>query len=118
MIEEGFFSNTISEQIIFNYLSDPHLEHIKALILGCTHYPLIKSEIDKFYDHQIEVIDSSIVVAESLQKLLQNNNILNLESNTDPSHLFYVSDYTFSFEAATKMFFGQSVKLNFYKLWE
>ena len=45
MIEEGFFNNTISESVIHTYLSDTHLKKIKAIILGCTHYPLIKKEI-------------------------------------------------------------------------
>src|SRR6478752_249486 len=41
MIEEGFFDNNISESIITSYLSDASLSGIEALILGCTHYPLI-----------------------------------------------------------------------------
>jgi glutamate racemase len=118
MIEEGFFNNSISEQIIYNYLSDPHLADIKALILGCTHYPLIKNEIEKFYTRPIEVIDSSIVVAESLQKQMNEKQILNQDLNNNPIQKFYVSDYTHSFEAATQIFFGKSVKLNYFKLWE
>ena len=42
MIEEGFFNNNISKTIINSYLSKPKLNKIDALILACTHYPLIK----------------------------------------------------------------------------
>src|SRR6187402_1684557 len=49
MIEEGFFNNQISHEIIGKYLSDSTLENINALILACTHYPLIKKEISEFY---------------------------------------------------------------------
>src|SRR6187399_1834733 len=49
MIEEGFVNNKISHNILETYLSDPSLQSIDALILGCTHYPLIKNEISQFY---------------------------------------------------------------------
>jgi glutamate racemase len=42
MIEEGFFNNQISHEIIAQYLAEPVLDNIEALILACTHYPLIK----------------------------------------------------------------------------
>ena len=48
MIEEGFANDNISHAIIENYLSNPKIEDIDALILGCTHYVLIKTEIDAF----------------------------------------------------------------------
>ncbi len=44
MIEEGFIDGNISEGIIAKYLSEPIFENIDALILGCTHYPLIQGQ--------------------------------------------------------------------------
>ncbi|MDX5349004.1 MAG: glutamate racemase, partial [Hymenobacteraceae bacterium] len=67
MIEEGFFNNTISESVIANYLSDPELVDIEALILGCTHYPLIKKQIDAFYGGRVDVLDASALVAEHVR---------------------------------------------------
>ena len=52
MIEEGFFNNKISRTVINSYLSRPKLKKIDALILGCTHYPLIKAEIEELYQGQ------------------------------------------------------------------
>ena len=49
MIEEGFFNNKISKDIIEEYLRDPVLSDIDALILGCTHYPLVRKEIMDYY---------------------------------------------------------------------
>ena len=64
MIEEGFFNNNISQAIIDNYLSKSNLKNIEGLILGCTHFPLIKKEVEHFCTAKTEVIDSTEIVAE------------------------------------------------------
>jgi glutamate racemase len=116
MIEEGFFDNNISESVINKYLSDENIQNIEALILGCTHYPLIKKQIEKFYKTNVAVLDASVIVANSVKNYLQEMNLLN--TKTPEIKHFYVSDYTASFEASTKMFFGENVKLEHYPLWE
>ncbi len=115
MIEEGFFNNQISREIIAQYLSDPHLGKIDALILACTHYPLIKKEIGEYYDGKTKVLDSSLVAAKSLRDYLASEGLLN--SSSHPESRFYVSDYTESFEASTKLFFGKNVSLESHRLW-
>lgn len=115
MIEEGFFDNQISHEIIAQYLSDPELQNIEALILACTHYPLIKKEISQYYNDRLPILDSSSIVAEALKSYLTDNNLLN---TTGPSHHhFLVSDYTDSFEASTQIFFREAVHLERYPLW-
>ncbi len=116
MIEEGFFNNQISESIIEQYLNDSQIANIEALILGCTHYPLIKNQIEGYYKNKVNVLDTSEIVAKALQSFLIENNLLN--TNKKPNHHFYVSDYTASFEASTRLFFGENVKLEHYPLWE
>lgn len=115
MIEEGFFENQISHEIIAEYLSDPELEGIKALILACTHYPLIREEISQFYDHKIPVLDSASILADALYHYLAANFLLT--KKTAPTYQFLVSDYTESFEAATRIFFRETVHLEKYPLW-
>ncbi len=115
MIEEGFFNNQISREIISQYLNDPHLGNIEALILGCTHYPLIKKEISEHYQGKTQVLDSSLVAAQALHHYLSSQGLLN--SVARPENHFYVSDYTESFEASTKLFFGENVKLESHRLW-
>ncbi len=116
MIEEGFFNNSISESVIHTYLSDPELNDIRALILGCTHYPLVKTEIGQYYKGGVEVIDASRIVAESVRKYLEENGLLN--QKVTPYRKFFVSDYTPSFEASTRIFFGEQLNLELYRLWE
>lgn len=116
MIEEGFLQGTISQDIINEYLKKPILEDISALILGCTHYPLIKKQVENFYHSRVDVIDSSEIVATSLKAYLEYNLLTNTSSNS--FNEFMVSDYTQSFEELTKLFFGEQVHLEKNKLWE
>ena len=116
MIEEGFFNNNISENIIHEYLKNVELRGIEALILGCTHYPLIKTQIENYYKGTVSVLDTSEIVAKYLQKYLTDIKMLNV-MNSHIKH-FYVSDYTVSFETSTKIFFGEQIHLEHYPLWE
>jgi glutamate racemase len=115
MIEEGFFNNQISLEIIAQYLSDPELQNIEALILACTHYPLIKEQIDKFYEGKMKILDSSEVVAIALKQYLEKEKLLNSEQS--PKDHFLVSDYTESFESSARLFFHDSVQLEKHDLW-
>ncbi len=116
MIEEGFFNNNISESVIAKYLSDPALQNIEALILGCTHYPLIKNQINEFYEGKVDIVDASELVAGHLKHFLETNGLLADRPAKD--HKFYVSDFTRSFEESTKIFFEREVNLEHYPLWE
>ncbi|HMG94037.1 MAG TPA: hypothetical protein VK589_28450 [Chryseolinea sp.] len=115
MIEEGFFNNQISHEIIAQYLSEPVLDNIEALILACTHYPLIKKEIDSFYGGTMKILDSSEIIAAALKRYLESEGILN-SSDVQQQH-FLVSDYTDSFEASARMFFHEAVHLERHPLW-
>jgi glutamate racemase len=115
MIEEGFFNNQISHEIIAQYLGDAELNNIDALILACTHYPLIKKEIGQFYSDNMPILDSSEVVATALRDYLKQENLLSEETNA-VQH-FLVSDYTESFESSARMFFHESVQLERHPLW-
>ena len=114
MIEQGFINNKISSTIIEEYLNNHALEGIKALLLGCTHYPMIHNEIDRVYKNSVTVLDSNIWIALELKKqLLAINMLAENQNNADE---FYVSDKTDSFERSTRFFFGQTVELKEVKL--
>ena len=118
MIEEGFFQNKVSDDIIATYLSHPTLAGIEALVLACTHYPLIKEQIASFYQGSVDVLDASDVVAADAQAYLAAHGLLAPAGAAPPAHHFYVSDFTRSFEESTRLFFGQEVQLEHYPLWE
>lgn len=115
MIEEGFFSNTISKTVINSYLSAPKLKKIDSLILACTHYPLIKPEIEAYYKGEVEIINSAEIVAQYVKDKLQELDLLNV---AEPNrHQFFVSDYTSSFEKSTQLFFGEKIHLKLKNIW-
>lgn len=116
MIEEGFIYDDISNAIIRSYLSKEEIKDIETLILGCTHYPIIKNQISKYYDFKVHVVDSAQIVANKLRSILTEKNLLN--NNLKPNHSFYVSDYTDSFKLIAKMFFEQDVQLNKLDFWK
>lgn len=115
MIEEGFFNNQISHEVISQYLSHPAIQAIDSLILGCTHYPLIKKEIEMYYHKKVKVLDSSEIVAQALKTHLLGNNLLN--EGQEATRQFFVSDFTPSFQQSTRQFFGELAHLQLHKLW-
>ena len=118
MIEEGFFKNSISDDIIGTYLGHPALAGIDALVLACTHYPLIKDQIARYYTGRVDVLDASDVVAADAEAYLAAHGLLASPNEGAPAHHFYVSDFTRSFEESTRIFFEQEVHLEHYPLWE
>jgi glutamate racemase len=109
MIEEGFYNNNISTAVLTEYLSHTGFVDIDAMVLACTHYPLIKDEIDTFFNHRIKIFDSAMVVAQKLKYILNKEGLMATERKHDD--VFYVSDYTKSFEESTKTFFGNQTLL-------
>lgn len=116
MIEEGFFNKKISLGIIEEYLSNPVLEGISAIVLACTHYPLIASQIDDYFKGKVAIVDSSRIVAQAVKAALQHDGMHNVESGAEK--VFYVSDYTIAFENSTQIFFGDKLHLEHFPLWD
>jgi len=117
MIEEGFYDNTISREAIHTYLSNPQLQGIQALVLACTHYPLIMPQIAEFYKaNPIEILDCSLLVATHVGKELEAKQLMNQQKERGQFR-FFVSDYTRSFEASSRIFFGEEVHLELYPIW-
>ncbi len=117
MIEEGFFNNSISKVVVEKYLSNKKLAGIEGLMLACTHYPLIKADIQAFYKQSIEIIDGSSIVANALGEYLTQTQLKNPQEKKGRMQ-FFVSDFTHSFEASSKLFFKEKVDLVEYPLWE
>jgi glutamate racemase len=116
LIEEGFASNTVISTILADYLNHPDLSQIDALLLGCTHYPLIKKHIASYYQHRVHLIDSADITASALKGLLEFHQLINRENQ--PSRKFYISDYTESFVNSAKLFFAEATDIQHYPLWD
>ena len=116
MIEEGFYNNNISHAVLEKYLSNEMLSGIDGLVLACTHYPLIKKEIDAYFNHQIKIFDSAEVVARKLKWILEKENMASVQKNA--KDIFYVSDYTESFARTTNIFYGKEIFLELNDIWK
>lgn len=115
MIEEGFIFDDISNAIIRTYLSCDSFTGIEALVLGCTHYPIIRNQISKFFNFNVEVIDSSRTVSHILRDTLEKNNLLNDSGNVKDQ--FFISDFTTYFEKIARMFFEGEINLKKADIW-
>jgi glutamate racemase len=95
---------------LHKYLTYPDFEDIEALLLACTHYPLLKPEIEAFYKGRVAVFDSVDSVTSKIGSLLQQHNLLN-DGTEEAIRRFFVSDYTESFEQTTRIFYKNKVHL-------
>jgi glutamate racemase len=115
MIEEGFIFDDISNAIIRTYLSNETLSGIQALILGCTHYPIIKNQISKIFNFNVDVVDSARIVSMILRETLEKKNLINDTGIVKDQ--FFISDYTTYFEKIARMFFEGEINLKKADIW-
>lgn len=117
VIEEGFSQHQIVDLLLAEYLAAPSLQNIDALILGCTHYPVLKNNIVDYYKKNnkanVQILESSKVVADNLKAELETHQLLN-ENKTEVFRRFYVSEYTEAFAEKAKVFFGENVDLRLF----
>lgn len=116
MIEEGYIHDKISHVVIERYLNDPGLDQIEALLLACTHYPLIKDEIQKMLPLGVKTYDSTDTTANHLKKALEKADLLN--DKNEHTNRFIVSEYTSTFERTTSLFYGNEVHLEEDNIWK
>lgn len=113
---EEFGNNQVIDSLLEEYLSHASLKNLDALVLACTHYPVIKEKIAHYFQNKIEIIDPSDIVANAVKNRLASEHLLN--SQGPGTKQFYVSDFTDSFAAGTKLFFNDDITLVHYPLWE
>ncbi len=93
LVEEGFAKHRVTEEIIDYYLASLLETDIDSLILGCTHYPLLRSRIREYVGDRITLVNPAYETAMDLKKLLENSNMENTgEGQEHASYSFYVSD--------------------------
>lgn len=93
LVEEGFAKHKVTEEIIDYYLASFMETDIDSLILGCTHYPLLRSKIRQYVGDQICLVNPAYETAMDLKKLLEESGMANTERKEEHgSYSFYVSD--------------------------
>ena len=87
LVEEGWEDHEVTQLTIREYLTSLLQNDIDTLVLGCTHYPILKSSIQKFAGDKITLVDSAQAVTDRLDEILPNR-----ESKVIGKDRFYVSD--------------------------
>lgn len=108
LAEEGWTEHKATEMIAKEYLFPLTLEKIDTLILGCTHYPLLRTIISKVVHHSVTLIDSGEATAESVARLLDELGLRNT-SKLKPNLQFFVSDVPHKFTEVGERFLGQKL---------
>jgi glutamate racemase len=75
LIEEGWLEDAVTDSIIARYLEKLLRHGVDTLVLGCTHYPLIRHSIQRFTDPDITLVDSAQNTALAVRKVLSQNKL-------------------------------------------
>ncbi len=117
LAEDGWTDNKIAELVAKEYLSEFNKLNIDTLILGCTHYPILKKTIQKVLGKKIQLIDSGEETAKEVKIFLTKKNLLNTQ-NKKGDHRYFVTDFPNKFKDISERFLGrkigklQKIKLN------
>jgi glutamate racemase len=103
LAEEGWTDHPVSQMVADEYLSELRLRNIDTLILGCTHYPILRGVIQRSIGAEVTLIDSGEAAARELEQLLKDNDILNVSSE-QPNYSFFVSDVPQKFKQLGQIF--------------
>ena len=111
LVEEGWLNGEITDSIIEHYLKPLFKNTAKVtpdtLVLGCTHFPLLKSRMEHYVGKNVMVIDSATTAAAQTLTLLQQHDLLS--SAPKKETLFLVTDSPERFIATANIFLGKSL---------
>lgn len=102
LIEEGLWEDPVTDEIARRYLTEftQQDKDIDTLILGCTHYPLIRSTLGRIAGENVTLVNPAYETAIELKRLLDEKNLLNDKEPSlgDNRYQFYVSDKADKFQ--------------------
>ncbi|MBS4015022.1 MAG: glutamate racemase [Candidatus Latescibacteria bacterium] len=105
LAEQGWTTGPIALQIAKTYLTPMIGEKIDTLLLGCTHYPLLKNTIAKVFKQKVRIVDAALETALETKIILQAKKLLNPQKLAGTMK-FYLSDLTPNFSSIGRQFLG------------
>ena len=108
LVENGHFDTMVAELVVEEYLTEIKKNGVDTLILGCTHYPLLKNTIARFMGEGVTLIDAGAEVSKLLKRTLKEKDML-AEKPTAEQYKYYVSDDIDGFESLGGMFLEQTL---------
>ena len=108
LVEEGWWDDAVTTEVAHRYLAPLRGAKPDVLILGCTHYPLLKPVIQKVMGSSVALIDSAEETARQTKWVLAERNLRRLKGKGQ--HKFYVSDSPGTFVKLSQRFLGTTVR--------
>jgi glutamate racemase len=116
LVEEGWLKKPETRMIVKKYLHPLKVRQIDTLILGCTHYPLLKSIISHKIGKKVQIIDSSISVADEIKNFLSESPETEKSLSRNGSAKFFVSDFTQQFKVTAASVLKRPIDLTHMRL--
>ncbi len=114
LVENGYADSEVTDIIAREYLQEIKEKNVDTLIMGCTHYPLLKEKIQKIMGSNVSLIDSGGAAADSAYDWLKQNDMLSDRKNGN--YKYYVSDSTEDFAKLGSMFLDRYICENVEKI--
>jgi glutamate racemase len=108
LAEEGWLDHQVTRLTAKEYLIPVMAHHIDTVVLGCTHYPLLKPVLQEVLGSSIRLVDSAQAIAEQARELLNEHNLLTQKPRS-PQYRFYVTDVPFRFKEIGERFLGRAL---------
>lgn len=109
LADEGWVEGEIIEKIAEEYLYPIKQTGIDVLVLGCTHYPLLKNTIQKIVGSEITLVDSAEETASQIKDILSGEKLLN-DANANSRREFYLTDVSDTFISVAGRFLGEKIE--------
>jgi glutamate racemase len=109
LADEGWTEGEISELIAKKYLAPFKEYDIDVLVLGCTHYPLLKPTIQKVMGGGITLVDSAEETAKEIERVLRERDLLNKGTELS-SREYYLTDVSDTFVSVAGRFLGEKIE--------
>jgi glutamate racemase len=109
LVEEGWIDHEVTRRVAQIYLQGMKRDSIDTLILGCTHYPLLKNILQETLGEGVSLVDSAWETAQSLVGLLREKNLLK-PSTPRGEHRYYSTDAPHKMRALAKRFLGHELE--------
>ena len=108
LVEEGWWDHEVTKLTAQEYLRPVLAEDIDALVLGCTHYPLLKALLKDLVGPGIQLVDSAEAMAAITAQLLVEKGLANPD-HAVPNYQFYVTDVPLRFRHIGEHFLGRTM---------
>ena len=109
LVEEGWLREKATYAIAEKYLASFRRKGIDTLVLGCTHYPLLKQVIARVMGRKVKIIDSASSVAEEAHTILMSMGEL-AGGGKKPRHRFFATDAVENFVRVGERFLGKKIQ--------